>query len=165
MISVRTLLLAAALAVAFGQGAHAAAKERWLVAKASDGAVAYDAGTMRHDAQANVVTVTIGLYTKTPITNPDGIKWQYLLSESRIGCANKNRQVLTTVLFDHNQQMVDLQDGGDNPPWRSITNDAFASLMHNVVCNNVKLSDTSEAVDMSAALNLMRTVGDRATGQ
>ena len=148
-----------ALCIAMSVAASAAAepKERWLVAKASGGTLAYNAETLGRDPKTGFVTLASALYLTKSQKNADGLAFQYVLSEDRLNCADNTFQAVTRVLLDDNQSIVDQLDL-DAEPWRPTSANAPLAFLHGVACNGDNIGNAREAASIENALNLMKTM-------
>ncbi|MEQ1756558.1 MAG: surface-adhesin E family protein [Micropepsaceae bacterium] len=149
------LALCATLAAC--QLAAADTKERWLVAKASGGSLAYDTETIKRDEKTGYVTLLSALYLSKPEKSASGKVYQYILSEDRLNCSSKTFQPMTRVLLDGTPTVVD-EFELEAPAWQPVSENQSLAFFLSIVCNGDALGNSREASSIEAALTLMQTM-------
>lgn len=149
-----TMALCFTLSVA--QPVFAAPQERWLVAKSTGGALAYNATTLA--PAGGKVTLSTGIYLSHPVKNAAGQEFQYVLAEDRIDCAGSRYKVVTRILLSGAQDIVEVQEP-DAPAWQPISGNAILAFLQGVVCNGETVASTREAANIDDALDLMKVMG------
>jgi len=149
------ITLCATLALA--QAASADPKERWLVATASDGSLAYNAETVKPDPKTGQVIFQSALYLNTAMKSENGKMYQYVLSEDQLNCTSKTFQPLTRVLLDGTSNVVD-QFELDAAAWQPVAQNQMLAFFQDIACNGAALGEAREAANIEAAVTLMKTM-------
>lgn len=116
----------------------AAKPEKWLVAKANDGAFGYDALSIRKAKAAGRMVVHWAAYSPTPVPNESGA-WTYSVNESEVDCAARRAAVLTMVTFDHNGTSIDVAVPPGPPLWKPVPAKGLEALLFGLTCENAGL--------------------------
>lgn len=137
--------------------ATATPKEHWLVAKASGGALAYNAATLARDSKTGFITLATGLFITQAQKDANGKPFQYVLAEDRLNCTSHTFQAVTRVLLDGNQNIVDQQEL-EAQAWQPISGNGVLAFLESVACKGDAVSGTREAANIEDMLNLMTTM-------
>lgn len=139
------------------QTASADPKERWLVAKASDGSLAYNAESIKPDPKTGQLVFQSALYLNAAMKSENGKMYQYVLSEDVLNCSSKTFQPLTRVLLDGTPTVVD-QFEADQAPWQPVAQNQMLDFFLSIACNGDALDNAREASNIEAAMTLMKTM-------
>ena len=151
------IALAICVALFAVQPAWSTVKERWIVAKASGGALAYNAETLTRDEKTGFITFASGMYLIKSQKTADGKAFHYVLSEDRLDCVANSFQAVTRVLFDDGQKVVDLIEL-DEQPWQPIGENPALAFLQSIACKGDAVGNTREAANVADALKLMKTL-------
>ena len=151
-------LIAVALCFALSgaQQAFAAPREHWFVAKSTGGALAYNATTLA--PVGGKITLSSAIYLSRPVKSAAGTEFQFVLAEDRIDCAANKFKVVTRILLNGAQDIVEMQEP-DAQAWQPISGNAVLAFLQGVVCNGETVANTREAASIDDALNLMAAMG------
>lgn len=149
----RVFALAACFAVAVS-AAHAS-EERWVFAKARDGALGYDAASVTRDATAGTAKGHTVIYSPQELAW-DELRYNFMVQEVVFDCRKNAYRADTIVLMDASKQVVEIltSEGGD---WVSI-DDGATGLFKQLVCDGAALTNSKESNDMFGALDMMKAI-------
>jgi hypothetical protein len=146
------MVLSAALAALLPMAAAAqerADAERWIYARAKDGALGYEQTTIVKDDAAGEAYGFTFLYTTAPLTG-HGLTYHYLLTEHEYDCRGRRIKLLGFDVFDARGMEL----GGFDvsaPEWKPASSDGVQALLINIICDGANLDASREAASMEAA--------------
>jgi hypothetical protein len=133
--------------------------ERWLIARAMEGALAYDGASRDGDPNTETVFMRVALYFDTPhaVATPSGgsVANSYQLIDAEFDCMMERYRAVDIAFLDANgdEQGYTLNE---TAPWKEL--DADYELFFNVACLDGGIARTVEAGSIDEMLAKMKTV-------
>jgi hypothetical protein len=147
----------AAAAPAKPAAAPAAPKpeELWFIAKAADGAIGYNAKSIKPNPQLSTVTMTSLIYLKTAAKSKSGASYNYILSEDTLDCIGPQFKPGARVVLDAQGKLL---DGGDaaGTTWLPIQGNPPLNALRGVACSGASFKNMQQATNFAAAVKMMR---------
>jgi hypothetical protein len=132
--------------------------ELWFVAKAADGAIGYNAKSIKGNAELGTVAIISLVYMKNGTKTKSGAPYHYVLSEDSVDCIGMQHQPKSRLVFDAKGALLDAGDAPKNAPWAPVPPNSPLSAFRSVACSNATFEGAKQAPNLTAAMAAMREI-------
>lgn len=115
-----------------------AVDEKWLVAKAADGAFGYDVKSIRKAATPGHKIVHWAVYAPKPVQDSGGA-WSFAMWEGEFNCTARSFAPLTVVTFDRAGKPLDTVLAAEKPVWKTTPEKGIHAMLHGLTCEDSNL--------------------------
>ena len=131
-------------------------EELWFIARAADGAMAYDAKSIKVDPALSTVSIISLIYLKSGAKTAKGVTYNYILSEDNLDCIGPQFKPKSRLVFDIAGKVL---DAGDAPPslsWVPLKGNPPLNALRGVACSGATFKNMTQAPNFPAALKAMK---------
>jgi hypothetical protein len=134
---------------------------RWLVVKTIDGAMGYDAGSIKPGPKAGTISIISGFYTTKGLSG-DGLKWKYEFIDSEYDCAAKTYTLMTRALRDSAGEYVNtVLPKKERAEWQTTGTSPYHTQVLGLACDKQTLKGARE---VGSYLNAVKALKVEAIG-
>jgi hypothetical protein len=136
--------------------APAEKKARWLVVKTKDGAMGYDAGSIKPGPRAGTTSVISGFYTTKGLSG-DGLKWKYEFIDAEYDCAAKTYTLMTRALHnDVGESVHTILPKKDRAEWQPTATSPYHTQVFSLACDKQTLKGAREVGSYANAVKALK---------
>jgi hypothetical protein len=133
-----------------------AADQLWFIAKAADGAIGYDAKSIKAKPELSTVDITSLIYLKKPGKTKSGALYNFILATDTLDCIGPQFKPGSRVVLDAAGKILDSGDAPANVGWGPIANNPPLNALRGVACSGASFRNLQQATSFAAALKTMK---------
>ncbi len=132
--------------------------EVWFAAKATGGAMAYNASSIKPDPTLGTVSVTSAVYLNAPLKSPSGAQFQYVVADDRLDCVGGKFQSRARIMMDTTTKIVDATDAGEKAEWQPVAGNPIMTILTRVACQGRPIAGAKQTANFPETAKMLKTL-------
>lgn len=133
-------------------------EQLWFVAKTNDGAIGYNAKSIKTNPELLTVELTSLYFYKAGVKMPSGVVASFILSTDTFDCAGAKFLAGTRIIMDKTGKTLSGDVAKANSPWTPLSPDSPLNSMRDVGCRAATFKGMRSVPDFAAALKTMQEI-------
>jgi hypothetical protein len=130
--------------------------EVWFVVKVPDGALGYDAASIKFDPALSTASIVSMVYSKEGAKTEKGAAFFFILAEDQVDCIGEQYQPKSRRVLDVTGKVLTSGNIPLKPGWVPLAGNAPLTALRGVACTGSTFKDMVQAPSFAAAVKAMR---------
>jgi hypothetical protein len=138
--------------------ATAAPSQVWFVSRTGDGAIGYNASSIKADPQLGTIGLVSLYYMKAGAPSADGTKVHFIHSSDTFDCVGMQFKPGFRNVLDFGGKTISEQKADPAAKWMKVDHNSPLNLLRNVACSGATFKNMQQATNFAAAIAAMKAL-------